>query len=1050
MENILKEFCMENKDKEDCFRQYIHIKKGLSDKLRTVSMYFPHFSVHDARHSENILKYLKMLLGNDYVYKLSVSEMLLICTAAYAHDIGMALSYKMIHEKMTSDKWNEQLKKYSTSQRENVAIIAQRLLNCSKGRIYSTLKIYEDVQYLLEEEFRKEHAKRSAEEIQENEEIRDFLGIRLRYILAEICRLHRCEIVEIMELPYEENGFFDDFIHPRFIAALIALGDLLDMDTERFDRTILNASSPMLELSKIHQSKHESLKHFLVKDGIIEIRSDCKNLEIYREMRNWVDWIKQVTEYMSVHWNEIAPMNIPTSPYLKEKCILLNGDKKWLDLADAKFEISTSHALKLLGGIIYNDKFHFVQELIQNAVDATIIRLYNEYIDDGNSNTDIKQLLKWLGEKDLSQYEIKGFLTIENQTVKFVLNDNGTGISTKDIYRISGVSGKTKEKREFIESMPAFFRPSGIFGIGLQSVFSVADSFEAITRTENEETKRIIFQDVSRGRGYINVTDCKRRSRIGTTIVVYLNSEKFSRSEYGVNDFIYTFKPHENIILEKLIRKITNDKKWKSRTDSYKIKNYEYIPVTVECTEMENYDDFPNPILSYSSIFKKGNFSLKKIINFKGNKILYNFFDVENNCIFNAILINEKDDDSVSVPNFWRNYEYKNSLFYRNVFVKSHVYDQFDYKAAKIIDYKINLLSNNANEILTLARDNVLEKYKTNLYSLINIEIKQLYYGLIDYILKEKNIRGKISYFILMWLYQISSIYNYKRNELLDKYKEELLKIKLDGYKLFRKNKQNQEEKISVKTLIKNENIYFIYEIKIPDDECNNTENIKNNENKNIENKDYVKELNGKNLFLLDAENRKQCLVSHRIKKQFIYKNKGILYDVIVAQPFLRQNNYIYLRDDFVKIQEILEFFFTNNIRCINAWSGYEEIHTFARYVGDTYCGEKRMEIQLDEKTKNKIKEQLLHEGYVKDCKEQFLNEIIQTNEYKNNLKYIIIQRKEYEKEKIVKKYQRLWEEILDLLGKEKFKLYNLKLMQRESFYPWSMFNMSYMDYFEQ
>ena len=57
----------------------------------------------------------------------------------------------------------------------------------------------------------------------------------------------------------------------------------------------------MPKLSEIHKEKHESVTHFLVKNGMIEIKSNCKSLEVYRAMRDWIDWIRQSTEFMSVH-----------------------------------------------------------------------------------------------------------------------------------------------------------------------------------------------------------------------------------------------------------------------------------------------------------------------------------------------------------------------------------------------------------------------------------------------------------------------------------------------------------------------------------------------------------------------------------------------------------------------------------------------------------------------------------------------------------------------------------------------------------------------------
>ena len=45
------------------------------------------------------------------------------------------------------------------------------------------------------------------------------------------------DIRNIDMLYYEENGLFhQDYVHPRFIAGMLCLGDLLDMDTNRFNK----------------------------------------------------------------------------------------------------------------------------------------------------------------------------------------------------------------------------------------------------------------------------------------------------------------------------------------------------------------------------------------------------------------------------------------------------------------------------------------------------------------------------------------------------------------------------------------------------------------------------------------------------------------------------------------------------------------------------------------------------------------------------------------------------------------------------------------------
>lgn len=225
MENRLKELCADNLEMKEKYYIYCQIKKKFTERLRTVPAYFPHFSIHDGSHSVNIIKYLGLLLGQENIKKLSASDLFIICVSAYTHDISMSISYEMIHDKMTSDDWKKKLIKYTKSEQEDLAEVAERLLRFPEvEKDIISLDIYSDVIYIIEETFRKEHAERSAKEIVADNDLENLFGIRIRNILAEVCRLHGCNVLDIMELPYEENGIFDDHIHPRFNAALLALG----------------------------------------------------------------------------------------------------------------------------------------------------------------------------------------------------------------------------------------------------------------------------------------------------------------------------------------------------------------------------------------------------------------------------------------------------------------------------------------------------------------------------------------------------------------------------------------------------------------------------------------------------------------------------------------------------------------------------------------------------------------------------------------------------------------------------------------------------------
>ena len=54
---------------------------------------------------------------------------------------------------------------------------------------------------------------------------------------------------------------------------------------------------------------------------------------------------------------------------------------------------------------------------------------------------------------------------------------------------------------EKILDMPSWLKPSGIFGIGLQSAFQLTDRIEFYTRRPNEPERLIVFHSYGRNHG---------------------------------------------------------------------------------------------------------------------------------------------------------------------------------------------------------------------------------------------------------------------------------------------------------------------------------------------------------------------------------------------------------------------------------------------------------------------------------------------------------------------------------------------------------------------
>ena len=88
-----------------------------------------------------------------------------------------------------------------------------------------------------------------------------------------------------------------DYAHPRFLAQMLRMGDLLDADNNRFNASNEIVFGEIPESSRNHWKKHMSARHILIAPDIIEYRADCSKPEVYRETRNFLSWLKTEVEF---------------------------------------------------------------------------------------------------------------------------------------------------------------------------------------------------------------------------------------------------------------------------------------------------------------------------------------------------------------------------------------------------------------------------------------------------------------------------------------------------------------------------------------------------------------------------------------------------------------------------------------------------------------------------------------------------------------------------------------------------------------------------------
>lgn len=564
-------------------------KRELSKPLSTITTAFPTYSLHDASHSQTIIETIERLLGNN-IRKLSATDTFMLLMAAYTHDLGMYLSYKTIEDKWkTKDfakKINElenhrdpQIAKAAKLLRETQEKINTTANNSSDGTMLWALEVKNAVTLLTIELFRGEHAKRSEDYLNNDSEFAKLLANinqygGLRPTLAKIAYLH-CEDFNkvFVSLAKEANGYTGagDVCHPRFVACMIRLGDLLDFDNNRFNDFALAMVKEVPETSLVHYKKHLSTggETSLISPNEIRVSFDCLQDDVYREAAKWKKMVEQELYNMHASWPEIVPEELSGNgrngfrlPSAKQINIELKyqGDKNPNpDLMHLRFDISSKKTFEMLkGGAIYKNPGRvFLREIVQNALDATKLQIWQDM---GNHLPfDLENPKRHIGSRE----DIRFFSDIpasvynkypvsldvdydkKTQSITVTCEDCGTGISDESLIRMTSQVGESrkadKDYEKTIKAMPYFLQPTAVFGLGLQTVFYVTDEFTVETRCPGEKARRIVFRTSTNG-SYCSIedeniefqrtlagTDQKRDVPHGTTVKIVIDKEHLDR-----------------------------------------------------------------------------------------------------------------------------------------------------------------------------------------------------------------------------------------------------------------------------------------------------------------------------------------------------------------------------------------------------------------------------------------------------------------------------------------------------------------------------------------
>ena len=548
LEQHLNEICTNNPAYENLLSVWNINKKTCQDVLSTVIVNYPHYTKHDISHCETIITNIEMLLGEEALRTLSPTDTWLLLHAAYLHDIGMVIECRRIEENWETEEFQNYLHELENSTDVALAENAKYINSLGdkigkKEQVMSwPVRVRYAVTLIIADYYRKRHASEADSYIKDmgtafhiDLGYNGLIQQRLLSLLGTLVGLHTEPREKILELDYRTNGYNADYSHPRFLEQMLRMGDLLDADNNRFNSTSEFVFGKIPDSSKKHWEKHISANHILITPDVIEYRANCGRVEVYRETRMFLSLLKDEVEFWALNWKKIMPENINGSaPRLGQCELLLNGIPDIQGLSDLRFSISPEKAFEVIeGSNIYEDRFVFLREVVQNALDACKIQLWRDISDEKykswiacESGSEIQPFA--IDHKVFENYGVEVRLCEHDEDYfKIIIKDNGIGLSAEQLKKICNVgvsySGDKKRKEE-INRMPLWLWPTAGFGIGLQSIFLVAEEFEIYSKTSGGEG--IHARVASRRKnGYVQIAKSDKLKTQGTEIHIILSRD---------------------------------------------------------------------------------------------------------------------------------------------------------------------------------------------------------------------------------------------------------------------------------------------------------------------------------------------------------------------------------------------------------------------------------------------------------------------------------------------------------------------------------------------
>lgn len=462
------------------------------NKLKTVIRHMPEFTLHDEVHIFNVLYLMEKLIPPKTLDFLSVPELMLLILTAFFHDIGMApeenqvRAWKRDWMNGGDDFERQELEKFNRYCQPFPAKHAEVLRLRGSGKLEHAQLIEE---YLISEYIRETHSERARRIIATDWQGKiTYKNTDLTSEFAQLCFSHNQDALVLLNMATTMLCDDREYVCLPFIGVILRLADLLDFDPKRTPPVLFSHLSVRNPISLTEWKKHRAINAWSISPSRIIYSAKCGHPAIEAAIREFCEYIDtelrncshvlaHITDNLIEGDLEYYRIPLPASVDRSRICSVqdISTGKPLYIYRNTQFTLSKNQVIDLLMGTkLYGNTEVALRELIQNSIDACLIRFQMETAWEAEYTPRVT--IRYFRDEDVD------FLEVE---------DNGIGMNQHivDSY-YSKVGSSFYKSREFFDLLAHIgktYKPISEFGIGILSCFMVSDSIDVQTRRLNPD-----------------------------------------------------------------------------------------------------------------------------------------------------------------------------------------------------------------------------------------------------------------------------------------------------------------------------------------------------------------------------------------------------------------------------------------------------------------------------------------------------------------------------------------------------------------------------------